>query len=314
MDMNLSSLSPLETGGIIRRIFQFYRAHFRQLFTLALLVYAFHFLVGLLMTWQQGNEPRDAMLQALHSQFPTSPLPPASSANSSHALLTTLDILSFLVTLLGFIALTDYTARLYLGQKPSRKDSFAVMIQQGIPVLWTYLLRAFFLSLTAIPALIDLVVAAWLWQQGSRYASDVALFSLVLIAPFFILFLRFLLYLPVVVLEKEQGLDALKQSSRIASYSAGKGFWGWGGTRISLVWLVIFLLFVVLITLSSIPVMYASARSVWHGQLPDYSLNGVMWVTHIACYITYSLIAPLYVAASVVYYFDIRVRQTKKNL
>lgn len=283
--------------------FQLYRRHFIPLFYFSALVQTLPFAIGLMLSFFHWN-PSLSMLREHPSQI-------------------LFVVISFLVSIaffaLGESGLTYYVARIYLGQPVTLRDAFNAMCRRSVSILYSTGLKYFFISIAFSLVLIPFIISPFLPETINVFILLPGLFLLgfVLFIPWLVLAVRYLLVGPVVILEELKGLRALRRSSEIIRYDPGLGFFYWGETRLSLLLLVIAVINLLVVLLTRTPVLIASLGEILHGNLNPETMSiplAVTLFTYLLNFLGSSLVAPLYVIAGTLFYYDVRVRKEAFDL
>lgn len=291
-------LRPFSTGELVDHVFRLYRRHFIPLFYFSAMVQFVPFALGLVLEVFD----HDASL----TDIPTHPELALWFFGSYAA--------SFLLLTLGEGALTHYVARLYLGQEVTVRDGLAAMMRRSGAIVWSTVLKCFFIFLAFLPSTIPLVIEKLLPHPvDARLVGILFLVALFLFMPWIILAMRYLIVIPAVMLEKKSGRKALRRSSEIIRYDPpGLGFFYWGETRISILLLVVGAADLLVAAVSRTPLLVAGAQELLRGtiNLDAMSLSPALsTITHLMTFLGSSLIAPLYVIAYTLFYYDFRVRK-----
>jgi MFS family permease len=293
----LADLRPLTTGELIDRIFQLYRRHFVKLFLFASILYSINFFSSIGFAWL--GIPKDIAAYVSH---------PATYLN-----LGLLLFLSVIPVVLGNAALTVFVSELYLGRDAVLGDVLKPLRGRIVAILWTGLLSSSLIILSCVPMGLALgaayysgVVLRQIW-----IAPGFLLLALLFAAPPLILFVRYWLARPIVMFEGKSGWPALARSSELSRYDGGLGFWYWGGTRISILLLIFFVISMLVGIVSGAPQVAVNIADYARGVASprDFALSPVVVLTQLLNYIGSALVGPLYIIAGVLLYYDIRIRR-----
>lgn len=296
----VSRLRPFTTAELLDRSFQVYRRHFFPLVLFAGLIRLPAYIVGL------------SLAMATNSGL----------QSSSQIGFLILGFILFgclvLLTEVGTLGLTDYCGRLVLGATTSIKGSLLAVAQRLWSALGTVLL--YFALITAsffVGALFLAVCVFGLVYAG--FEPGLPLFSLLLLSgvisliPFLVGYLRLIEIYQAFSLDRLWGLDAIIRSNELASYNPGKGFWYWGGVRLSLLLLVVFVVGALLGALSQAPQLYGAISNSMRGVQGAAVLLEqpyiVIILTQVLSFMTESLVSPLSRLVTTLYYLDVRVRK-----
>jgi hypothetical protein len=254
-------LRPLRLSELLDRMFQLYRRYFVPLFLLAAIIYSFNFVINLASEYLQGgrslNQTLHLLEQLQHGQKPMEAGPHLSVTLAALAL----GLVSMLFLQVGTGVLCFYASDLYLGRLTPLRTCLHVLRQKMVTIALCSLLKWTFITLAFVPCLLAIGSFVVLAGKLNLWSGLLLLGVIILLAaPGFILIVRFLLTTPLIVLENEGVWGSLRRSSEMARYNPGLGFWYWGATRLSLVFLVV----VVIKLLQSHP---ASAESLGASRL-----------------------------------------------
>jgi len=301
-------LRPLTTGELIDRGFALYRSHFAGFLLLALLGQAAPLLNQILATALK--------LMPSASEF---------FQDSAHAF-RNLGIIAVMLVithvLVFFIAtiITFYIADAYLGKTPSVTESmrkFAFCISSSI---WTSLLSIVLVVLTFIfplmavagPYFYALLHPPATWLPIILLLIVTGVLLVISLVPLLIVFMRLMVIVPAVALEGLSGWKAIRRSSRLVRFDPGLGILYWGEMRLSFLLLPLFMIELLILSLTSLPVLIFQVAEIFRngagGQLslpPDSTLI----LSQVLSYLGVSLIFPLYPIATTIFYYDIRIRR-----
>ncbi len=298
----ISGLRPFSIGELADRCFQLYRRHFIPLFYFSALIHAFPFSLSLILSFFDRNVSFTDLS--------------AHPENITWFLIRVLP--SILLLTLGDGALTDYVARLYLGQYVSVRHSLASMIRRSPAILWSTVIKYVLIFLAFLPSIIPIVIGqSWNGPLSFWMIVILSLAGLLLFMPWLILAVRYLVMMQAVMLEKVSGFAALRRSSEIIRYNLGKNIMQWGETRISLILLVIGVANILVIIASHLPQLVATAGEMLRGNLSANAITPspvIMTITQLLNFLGSALIAPLFVTGGTLFYYDVRVRKEAYDL
>jgi hypothetical protein len=178
----------------------------------------------------------------------------------------------------------------------------------------------FFYAVTLIfPFLAMVAIGVWYMVAPPASFGGLTLFLLgtvallvLSLAPALVVFMRLMVTVPVLALEGLSGWLACRRSSTLVQYDPKLGFFYWGETRLSLLLLPLFIIQLLVATLTSVPMIVAQINeAVRHGTAtvltnpPDAVVVGSQILTYLAG----ALILPLYAIAVTLFYYDVRIRR-----
>ena len=302
-------LRPLSTGELIDRGFSLYRNHFAGLFLLALLCQ-----IAPLVTGQ-------ALLAAL--KFLPAPgmvLDRPETYLPRNILLVMVWIIGQILTFGFEVVITSYLAAAYLEKRPSVKSGFLVLRSRIWASIKTCLLNLGLIALSFLFPLLALI-AIYFWilfhppqeLAGLLILSSVGFILAVLsIAPLLVVFMRLMLTVPAVALENLSGWAAAKRSSDLVRFDPGLGFLYWGEMRLSVILLPLFVIELLAFAVTSLPfLVHDINEAILHGSIGQLSgtSDTAMIFSQILLVLSSSLLLPLYLIATTLFYYDVRVRR-----
>jgi membrane-anchored glycerophosphoryl diester phosphodiesterase (GDPDase) len=300
-------LRPLTTGELIDRGFLLYRRNFAGLLLLALLSQA-PFLLA------------QAATNSLHLVPPANEMFNAPAALAGGWIFISIMGAAAVISFLFLVVMTFYVSDGYLGKIPSLAQSFRRFGGCVARSIWTCLLNLIFYGLTLIfPALA--LVAVVVWDKLSPPASfggflffSVAATVLFIASfvPVLVVFMRLMVAIPVLALEGLAGWAACRRSSTLVRYDPGLGFFYWGELRLSMLLLPLFVIQLLVYTLTSVPLIMAQINEVVrHGTATQLSgqADAVVVGSQILTFVSGALIVPLYAIAVALFYYDVRIRR-----
>lgn len=307
-------LRPLSTSELIDRGFQLYRRYFVPLFYFSAMLQVVPFALGMAF-WRK----LEVVGRVAH-------IDPLSASTQPQFLLELFQLMLwagviFVVTAI-FLALSEgaltlYVGRLYLGEVVSIGQTVKAVLKDSWSILFSMFVKYFALALAFSPMLLLVVINAF-WSRIS-IASVIILFTagVVLLIPGLMWTLRYWLTIQAVVFEKRIGWKALKRSSEITRYDEGLGFMNWGETRLSIILLVVVVVNLLVAGVSHIPEIAIGAGEVLRGNAGAAGISVppvVAMFTNLLNFLGSSVIAPLYVIAGTLFYYDVRVRKEALDL
>jgi hypothetical protein len=309
-----ADLRPLSTSELVDRGFSLYRAHFAGFFLLALLTQAAPLLV-----------------QVISSTANLAPMQTAGPVEPSTGLLVRLIawlvlwIVAHLATFIFGITITYYVADAYLGRTPSVSLALRRTARLIGPSIRTSLLNLGLIGLTFIfPFLALLAVeVVYVMYPPAEFTAVVLMaagaFVLLVasVAPLLIVFMRLMATQPALALEGLAGWRAVRRSSQLVRYDPGLGIMYWGEMRLSFLLLPLFVIEMLTLSLTLVPYILAQVGDALHHG------NGAQWagpgqvslaLSQVLSFLADSLILPLYVIATTLFYYDVRVRREGYDL
>ena len=302
-------LRPLSTGELIDRGFSLYRNNFTGLFLLALLCQ-----IAPLVTGQ-------ALLTGLKFlPDPGMTLQHPEILVSRNALLLFVWLVGQIFTFGFEVIITTYLAAAYLEQGPSIKRGFQALRGRIWPSIKTCLLNVILVGFSMVFPLVALA-ALYVFVLfhppreflGLLLFGAVALVVLVVsVAPILIVYMRLMLTVPAVALEGLSGVAAARRSSLLVRYDPGLGFLYWGEMRLSIILLPLFVIEMLAFAVTSLPVLFHEINeAVMHGSVGQVNgpSEGALIVSQILVVLSSSLLLPLYLIATTLFYYDVRIRR-----
>jgi hypothetical protein len=218
------------------------------------------------------------------------------------------------------VVITFYLAEAYLGREPSIKAGFRRLGQCWGGSLRTSLLNMTLLGLTflfplAALAAIYLGVLFYAPQQFFAvllFAGGALVLAVASLAPMLIVFMRLMLSIPAVALEELSGWRAVRRSSELVRYDPGLGILYWGEMRLSFLLLPLFVIELLALSLTSVPVMMHEINEVLrHGSIGQITAppEAALILSQILMLLSGSLLLPLYLIATTLFYYDVRIRR-----
>jgi len=301
-------LRPFTTSELIDRGFSLYRQNFAGLLLLALLGQAaplmLEALVNMLHLMPSANDMLVASTRSVENSF----------------VLTLLSLFALLVSFFFGVVMTFYVSDAYLGKTPSVADCFRRFGRCVAGSVWTFLLKYAFYGLTLVfPMIAAVAVTVWynVWPPAS-FASFVLLgFAVVVLSvaslvPILIVVMRLMLAVPVLAMEGLAGWAACRRSSALVRYDPGLGFFYWGETRLSLLLLPLFVIHLLISSLTSVPMGISQINEILrHGATTQLTNppDAVVVGSQVLTYLAGALILPLYTIAITLFYYDVRIRR-----
>jgi membrane-anchored glycerophosphoryl diester phosphodiesterase (GDPDase) len=127
-----------------------------------------------------------------------------------------------------------------------------------------------------------------------------------------VVFMRLMTTLPALALEGLSGWKAVKRSAALVRYDPGLGFLYWGEMRLSFLLLPLFIIELMILMLTSLPLtLHQIGEVMRHGSGGQIAPppDSVMILSQILTFLAGSLILPLYSIATTLFYYDIRIRR-----
>jgi hypothetical protein len=300
-------LRPLTTSELIDRGFALYRAHFTGFLLLAILC-----------------QTAPLFCQVLISTTGMAPTQTEVMDNFSGSMLRLGGL--FLITLVaqlvvfGFeVALTFYISDAYLGRIPSVSASLRRLGTRLGASVWTFVVNRVLISLTFIFPVIVLSAGYiyTLMHPPADFLSVVGfalgwfvLFILSLV-PVLVIFMRIWVTVPPLALEKLAGWKAVRRSVELVRYDPGLGILYWGEMRLSFLLLPLFVIELLILSLTSLPVMVVEfGEALRHGAAQlNAPPDATVIISTLLTFLAGSLILPLYPIATTLFYYDVRIRR-----
>ncbi|HEX4140170.1 MAG TPA: hypothetical protein VHY09_07465 [Candidatus Methylacidiphilales bacterium] len=306
-------LRPLTTSELIDRGFALYRAHFAGFLLLALLCQTAPLLAQLLLTALNLNPTQEELTNDL-------------MVNPGHffdkvGLIMVIVVTAQLVVFAFEVVIAFYISDAYLGKIPSVKESLGKLTSCIWPSVWTCLLNRVMIALTMI---FPVVAATAIYFYSQVYMPEdflpllcfgLGAGSLLVasLAPVLVVFMRLMVTVPALAIERLSGWKAIQRSSLLVRYDPGLGFLYWGEMRLSFLLLPLFIIELLILSLTALPLfVHEFGEVVRHGSAggsltspPD----AVTIASQILMFLAGSLILPLYSIATTLFYYDIRIRR-----
>jgi hypothetical protein len=301
-------LRPLTTGELIDRSFSLYRAHFAGFLLLALLCQAAPLLNQILDTALKLNPSQSEVLAHPEQAF------------TKIGVMSGMLIVTQVIVFCFEIIITFFIADAYLGKNPSVVESmrkFTAIIPRSI---WTSLLSMFLIGSTLIFPVMAMVgpYLYTLWHPPESWLPIILLIMasgvlfIVSLVPLLIVFMRLMLIIPALALEGLRGWKSIWRSSALVRFDPGLGILYWGEMRLSFLLLPLFIIELLIFSLTSLPVLiFKITEIIRHGgggQLP-MPPDSTLILSQVLSYLGISLILPLYPICTTLFYYDIRIRR-----
>jgi hypothetical protein len=307
---NAIDLRPLSTGELIDRGFALYRAHFAGFLLFALVCQT----VPLILS--QGLTIAVRLLPAQQSD----PFAHPATDLGRAGLLFALWLVGQIVTFSLEVAMTLYLADAYLGRTPSIKSALGQAVKSLSASLSTCLLNIFFVGLALllpVLALVVIVIYGRLYPAGDFISALLflavgGLVFIVSLVPVLLVFMRLMLTVPAVALEKLAGWAAARRSSQLVRFDPGLGFFYWGEMRLSLLLLPLFVIELLILFVASFPAwLHQLNETLRHGAVGQINAppDVAVVMSQIFILLSGALLLPLYLIATTLFYFDIRIRR-----
>jgi hypothetical protein len=302
-------LRPLTTSELIDRGFTLYRANFAGLFLLALLCQIAPFATSQalltvlrMVPWQGGWMER-----------------PGTDFGQTFVL-SVVWVVSQLITFSFEVMITFYLAEAYLGRTPSIKTGWQRLRSCVGASVWTSLLNLTLVGLTLIfPILAGAAIYVYVQVNPPQQFFGLLLFLaaavtliVVSLVPVLIVFMRLMVTVPAVALEGLSGWAAVKRSSALVRYDPGLGFLYWGEMRLSFLLLPLFVIELLTLSITSLPVtLHQIDEILRHGAVGQITAppDAALVVSQILVLLSGSLLLPLYLIATTLFYYDVRIRR-----
>ena len=301
-------LRPLTTSELIDRGFALYRAHFAGLLLLALLCQSAPLLGQIIITALGLNPPQDELLDKPAAYF------------TKLGVIMAITLAAQVIVFCFEVVITFYIADAYLGKIPSVKESLRRFTTCVLASIWTCVLNWSLIGLTFIfPALAYAAIFFYAHFHPPQTFLPALVFSIAALllfvasfAPVLVVFMRLMLTVPALALEKRPGWKAVKRSTALVRYDPGLGILYWGEMRLSFLLLPLFIIEMLILSLTSLPVVLQQiGEFIRHGSSGQMALpsDSIMIISQILTFLAISLILPLYPIATTLFYYDIRIRR-----
>jgi hypothetical protein len=308
-----ADLRPLSTSELIDRGFTLYRAHFAGFLLLALLSQMAPLLGQLLVTTLNLLPQQDELL--------SDPLRYAEKTGVLIAIAFASQIIVFTFE----VVFVFYIADAYLGRLPSLKASLLRMLRRLPAAVLTCVLNWFLLCGAAVFPLLAafaIIIVGDLSPPRDLvglivYGIGGVLLLVVSVAPLLIVFMRLMVTVPALALEDLVTWRAVQRSSNLVRYDPGMGILYWGEMRLSFLLLPLFIIELLVLSLTSLPLTLHEVGEVMrHGITGQMALppDAVLIASQILTFLAGSLILPLYLIATTLFYYDIRIRREGYDL
>jgi hypothetical protein len=306
-------LRPLTTSELIDRGFSLYRAHFAGFLLLALLCQTAPLLGQLLLTALNLNPTQEELTNELM-------VSPAKFFEKVGLILAII-IIGQLVVFAFEVVITFYISDAYLGKIPSVKESLGKLKSCLGPSMWTCLLNRVMIALTLIFPIVA-GTAIYFYSQVYLpedflplicFAIGAGTLLVASAAPVLVVFMRLMLTVPALAIENRSGWKAIQRSSELVRYDPGLGFLYWGEMRLSFLLLPLFIIELLILSLTALPMaVHQFGEVVRHGSAGGSfapTPDAVTIASQILMFLAGSLILPLYSIATTLFYYDIRIRR-----
>jgi hypothetical protein len=301
-------LRPLTTSELIDRGFTLYRAHFPGFLLLALLCQAAPLLGQLLVTTYNLNPTQDDPM-----------VDPQGYAIKAGAIMG-ITLVSQLIVFAFEVVITFYIADAYLGRIPSVKASLRKLMTRIGASIWTCLLNWIMILLTLVFPFVTAIAisfylktyppAEFLPLVGAGICAVLLLVASM--APVLVVFMRLMVTVPALALEGLSGWKAIRRSSLLVRYDPGLGPFYWGEMRLSFLLLPLFIIELLILSLTALPVaLHQFSEVARHGMTGPLGAtpDAVTIASQVLMFLAGSLILPLYSIATTLFYYDIRIRR-----
>jgi hypothetical protein len=234
--------------------------------------------------------------------------------------LTAIVFLAQVIVFCFEVVITFYIADAYLGKIPSVKKSLREFVSCAASSIWTCVLNRILIGLTFIfPVLATAAIYLYLLFYppitflNLLFVGGVGFVLLIAsIAPVLVVFMRLMLTVPALALEKSSGWKAIKRSNGLVRYDPGLGILYWGEMRLSFLLLPLFIIELLILSLTSLPLtLHQFGELMRHGSSGQIAAppDSIMILSQILTFLAGSLILPLYSIATTLFYYDVRIRR-----
>jgi hypothetical protein len=301
-------LRPLTTSELIDRGFALYRAHFAGFLLLALLCQSAPLLGQILGTAFKLNPTQNDLLENPATFF------------TKTGVLAAIALVAQVIVFCFEVVITFYIADAYLGKIPSVKESLRKFTSCFLSSIWTCVLNRVLIGLTFF---FPLSAAAAVYFYA-LFHPPLTFFSVLILggaavlllvasmAPVLVVFMRLMVTVPALALEGRAGWKAIKRSAALVRYDPGLGILYWGEMRLSFLLLPLFIIELLILSLTSLPLtLHQAGEFMRHGSSGQIAAppDSVMILSQILTFLAGSLILPLYSIATTLFYYDIRIRR-----
>jgi len=301
-------LRPLTTSELIDRGFALYRAHFAGFLLLALLCQSAPLLGQILVTALKLNPTQNELLENPATFF------------TKMGMITAITLVAQVIVFGFEVVITFYIADAYLGKIPSVKESLRKFSTCALSSIWTCVLNRILIALTFFfPALATAAIYFYaLFYPPVNFfpllvfGGAAVLLLVASLAPVLIVFMRLMITIPALALEGCSGWKAIKRSAVLVRYDPGLGILYWGEMRLSFLLLPLFIIELLILSLTSLPLTIHQIGEVMrHGSSGQIAAppDSILIVSQILTFLAGSLILPLYSIATTLFYYDIRIRR-----
>jgi hypothetical protein len=124
--------------------------------------------------------------------------------------------------------------------------------------------------------------------------------------------MRLMLIIPALALEGLRGWKSIWRSSALVRFDPGLGILYWGEMRLSFLLLPLFIIELLIFSLTSLPVLiFQVTEIIRHGGGGQFPMppDSTLIISQILSFLGISLILPLYPICTTLFYYDIRVRR-----
>jgi hypothetical protein len=301
-------LRPLTTSELIDRGFALYRAHFAGFLLLALLCQSAPLLGQIVVTALKLNPTQNELLE-----FP-------ATFFAKIGAFTAISLAAQVIVFCFEVVITFYVADAYLGKIPSVKESLRKFTACFLSSIWTCVLNRVLIGLTFLfPALAIAAVYFYALFYPPRTFFPLLAFGIAAVlllvaslAPVLVVFMRLMITIPALALEGRPGWKAIRRSAALVRYDPGLGVLYWGEMRLSFLLLPLFIIELLILSLTSLPLtLHQFGEVMRHGSSGQIAAppDSIMILSQILTFLAGSLILPLYSIATTLFYYDIRIRR-----
>ena len=234
-------------------------------------------------------------------------------------------ILTLLIVFCFEVVITFYIADFYLGKIPSVKAALLKFKTCVLASIWTCVLNLIWIGISFVFPLIAygaILLYVTFYPPTTFYPLLVfgtlsILLFVASLAPVLVIFMRMIVIIPALALEGLSGWKAIKRSAALVRFDPGLGILYWGEMRLSFLLLPLFIIELLILSLTSLPLtIHQIGEVIRHGSTgqiappPDF----IMVLSQILTFMAGSLILPLYSIATTLFYYDIRIRREGYDL
>jgi len=301
-------LRPLTTSELIDRGFALYRAHFTGFLLLALLCQSAPLLGQIVATALKLNPTQSELLEHPATFF------------TKMGVLTAITLVAQVIVFCFEVVITFYVADAYLGKIPSVKECLRKFTSCFLSSIWTCVLNRILIGLTFF---FPMLAATAIYLYALFYppltflpllvfGGSALLLLVASMTPVLVIFMRLMVTVPALALEGRSGWKAIRRSATLVRYDPGLGILYWGEMRLSFLLLPLFIIELLILSLTSLPLtLHQIGEVMRHGSGGQIAPppDSIMILSQILTFLAGSLILPLYSIATTLFYYDIRIRR-----